>query len=255
MVNCSECKYWFQGDVVGGLCLKCQGVNNRGVHYWNRCDFFEQKGTSMASCSECKYWDKPTPRDDPTCGVCSNKYNKLEGIGGRLVGKTFYCVFFEQKGALMAFCGDCREWKPTEHSKDWGWCPDSQLEKHKSEEACGCIYLKREESMMGMCKECKWWRQFDEHSGAGECRCLNVGTKEPYLGIISTYEFEGKDYISPKVPSSFGCVHFEQKSKEPFRVLAGDTGIAFGNEWIYLDETSRDDLKHLCSWLNEHWRE
>jgi len=199
----------------------------------------------MANCSECKFGLKGGLR-------CSLHWSPP-------VSWYASCHLFEQKGAKMTFCGDCREWKPTEHNKDWGWCPDSQLEKHKSEEACGCIYLKREESMMGTCKECKWWEKSWSRWG-GLCSRLGVGREE-----IVRWDGE-EDGISntqrPYTFESFGCVHFEQKNKGPFFV---DTTYADGKRWViyfrnltaepfprsYSDQKDADEL---CSWLNKHWR-
>lgn len=165
----------------------------------------------------------------------------------------------------MAFCGDCREWKPTAHNKDWGWCPDSQLEKHKSEEACGCIYLKREESMMDTCKECKWWRKIcdGDYMGVGECQTNTVATSGSDVGAMGriTNPIRETCPVPMKTCGDFGCVHFEQRTKGSFEVMVerGRITLIFrvgkAKHCFYVDSTAGEleGLTQLCDWLNEIW--
>lgn len=196
------------------------------------------------------------------CSAC--KFGLMYGLRCSLnwsppVGCYTSCHLFEKKEASMGTCKECK-WRNGGLPKNYICFYQEGISQFRS-----CSWFEKDETeqkgaLMSTCKECKWWRQFDEHPGAGECRCLNVGTKEPYLGIISTYEFEGKDYMSPKVPSSFGCVHFEQRAKEPFgiREEKGHTVLTLYDKFNVRFNACADchgTIVYLCDWLNEHWRE
>lgn len=257
MANCSNCQWGtFKGKTPTYHDYWCQ-CWSLYMPSWESCDKWEskkeksKKGTLMGTCRKCKFfiWKSYEEEQEGICSLQPERFAKT--------GLNHYCSRFEQKGASMAFCGDCREWEPTEHSKDWGWCPDSQLEKHKFEEACGCIYLKGGKSIMGTCKECKWWGN-NRSYGFSECGKMMCAVGSKPGKIVERYPTKDGSVIPVVTFESFGCVHFEQKSEGPFKVKFRESvlGISLGDDgdWLCVDEIESVVARRLCSWLNEHWR-
>jgi len=205
--------------------------------------------TTMANCNECKYYVNGRV-------VKATCLKKQEGIGMG-VHYGISCPYFEQKETEMA-CDDCKYW----NCLGTGHC--LRLCCSTKKEHCDWFEpIEQKGASMGTCKECKWWKPL-EGNVTGICTIMDCpmdGAQNAYL----SKKFDSGEDTSRRLwtPHAFGCVHFEQKSKGPFRmkskwpsVKEAYWDITFHNEKmpICLHLTERE-AETVCLWLNEHWRE
>jgi hypothetical protein len=197
----------------------------------------------MANCNECKYYVNGRV-------VKATCLKKQEGIGMG-VHYGISCPYFEQKETEMA-CDDCKYW----NCLGTGHC--LRLCCSTKKEHCDWFEpIEQKGASMGTCKECKWWHLRGE--AWGDCNIQSIGQ---YGALHQEHALlRGTQRLITE--SDFGCVHFEQKSKGPFRmkskwpsVKEAYWDITFHNEKmpICLHLTERE-AETVCLWLNEHWRE